>query len=78
MKCQPCVQECKAEGGLCSPKDPDHRSYYEEWMYEQDAEHRRVAHVMVLTGGSYRCGMGHVVEAHPSEAMRAAGQQPML
>ena len=78
MKCEPCVKECKEQGQLCSPKDPDHASYYEQWMYEQDDEHRRVAHAMVLTGGMYRCDKGHKVEANPADAMRAAGQQPML
>ena len=54
------------------------RHWYEPWMYEQDTEHKRTAHAMVLTGGIYRCDKGHRVEAHPADAMRAAGQEPML
>ena len=69
MKCQPCVQECKERrAGYARRKTRTIASYYEEWMYDQDAEHRRAAHVMMLTGGYYRCGMGHVDGSAPSRS----------
>ena len=37
-------------------------------------EHRRKAHAMTVVGGFHRCEKGHRVEAHPADAMRAAGQ----
>ena len=78
MNCEQCVKECRAEGLMCAPRDPDHIHYYEQWMYDAEAEHKRTAHAMVLTGGMYQCGKGHRAEAHPADAMRAAGQEPML
>ena len=80
MNCQACVQECKEQGYLCAPRDPDHGHYYEEWMYDAEAEHKRTAHVAPLVDGFYRCPVGihEPVEAHPADAMRAAGQEPLL
>ena len=78
MKCQECVQACKEEGGMCAPLTSEERSWYEPWMFRMDSEHKRTAHAMALTGGIYHCDRGHRVEAHPADAMRAAGMEPML
>ena len=79
MKCKKCVEECQGEGGLCSPPPEDHADYYQQWMYDQDAEHQNIAHRMILIDGFYRCLEGHRrVEAPPAEAMRAAGIPPLL
>ena len=63
---------------MCLPPDPDHVHWYEQWMYDADKEHVKSAHAMTLIGGFHRCEKGHRVEAHPADAMRAAGQVPMI
>ena len=79
MNCEQCVKECKAEGGKCNPLTGEEWSWYEPWMIEDVAHHKHAAHAMVLfSSGFHRCEKGHKVEAHPADAMRAAGMEPML
>lgn len=77
MKCETCIQECKAEGGMCAPLDPDRVHWCEDWMYQAEADHKHDAHLMTLHGALWECDKGHDVEATPQDTMRAAGV-PML
>lgn len=81
INCRECVKECKEQGGMCWPPT------FEECLGAQDDGydaneafdlHKLVAHVMTIVGGHHRCEKGHRVEAHPADAMRAAGMEPML
>ena len=81
MNCPGCVAACKAEGGICNPLtaadllDPE----LGRIAAEAQAGHR-LAHLMPLGGGFHRCPVGEhgLIEAHPADAMRAAGMKPML
>ena len=81
MKCAECVNECKAEGGLCAPMDFESIQAMKEVgiPVRTVGKHRTRKHSRVLVGGFWRCAHGHdPVEARPDEAMRAAGVKPML
>ena len=70
----------RRRAGCAAPSDDlETVNDYEYGLYDaMKGEHKRTAHAMALNGGMYRCGKGHRVEAHPADAMRAAGQEPML
>ena len=78
MKCEPCVKECKDRVGCAHRKTQTMRPTTNSGCMSRMTNTGATAHVMVLTGGMYRCNKGHKVEAHPADAMRAAGQEPML
>ena len=80
MKCKTCVADCKAEGGLCIPPQGEEKlapEIMEAWA-EVGPDHARRWHNMDLVGGFWECAKGHRVEAHPVDAMRAAGITPLL
>ena len=81
MKCAECVNECKAEGGLCAPMDYQSFQVMKETGIRMSfvAKHRTRRHSRIMDGGFWRCAHGHdPVEANPADAMRAAGVKPML
>ena len=80
MNCQECVKECVED---CLTEERFlHKAVpgFKREQQEKLEEHRATAHVSPLTDGFYRYPLGiHApVEAHPADAMRAAGQEPML
>ena len=73
----PCVEECKAEGGLCTPLTEDEvgrpgdmsRSEVQTYI----ADHRKNAHRSYIVGALWSCAEGHQKEASGVEVMEHAG-----
>ena len=80
MKCETCVAKCKSEGGLCVPPQGEETmapEIMEAWA-KMGPDHELRFHYMQISEGFWYCQKGHRVEAHPVDAMRAAGVEPLL